>query len=127
MMDGQFLEALEEEGISYDAEVEAIRFANYMGLFTVAFVFDEGQAEKMAGAGADVICAHLGLTTGGMLGAKKGFSLEHAKLLTDQVFKACDKVSPDFIKMIYGGPASTPFDMHFMYNNTAQNREFVAG
>jgi predicted TIM-barrel enzyme/AraC-like DNA-binding protein len=119
MMDGQFLEALEEEGVSYDVEVEAMRFANYMGLFTVAFVFNEEQAEKMARVGADVICAHLGLTTGGMLGAKNVFSLEHAKLLTDKVFKVCDAISPDFIKMIYGGPASTPFDMHFMYNNTA--------
>lgn len=118
LIDGKFFEAIEEEGITFDNEVEAIRIANFMGLFTVAFVFSEEQAEKMAKAGADVVCAHLGLTRGGMLGAKKVFSLEHAKLMADKVFQACDEFSSNIIKMIYGGPASTPIDMHYMYDNT---------
>lgn len=71
LIDGVFREALEEDGISYDREVEAIRLAHQQGLFTVAFVFDESQAVQMAEAGADVICVHLGLTVGGLLGARK--------------------------------------------------------
>lgn len=118
-IDGQFYEALEEEGITFENEVEAIRLANFMGLFTIAFVFDEIQAEKMARAGADIVCAQFGLTRGGMLGAKKSISLENAKIMADKIFKACDKVSTNIIKMIYGGPASTPIDMQYMYNNTA--------
>ena len=118
LIDGKFLEAIEEEGITYVNEVEAIRIANFLGLFTVAFVFNDKQAQLMAKAGADVVCAHFGLTGGGMLGAKKVFSLEHAKLMADKIFEACDRTSPDIIKMIYGGPASTPFDMHYLYENT---------
>ena len=62
MIDGQFREALEEEGNSFEKEVEAIRLANYMNLFTVAFVTDEIQTRKMLDAGANIICVHLGLT-----------------------------------------------------------------
>lgn len=119
LIDGQFLEALNEEGVNFDNEVEAIRIANFMDLLTVAFVFNEEQAEKMAKAGADIICAHFGLTGGGLLGAKKVFTLRQAKVIADKIFKVCDEFSPNIIKMIYGGPASTPADMHFFYENTA--------
>lgn len=118
LIDGKFLEAIEQEGITFDNEVEAIRIANFMGLFTVAFAFNEEQADKMARAGADVVCAHFGLTSGGMLGAKKAFSLEHAKLVADRIFSVCDKISGSIIKMIYGGPARSPADMHYLYQNT---------
>lgn len=76
LIDGIFREALEEQGITYDKEVEAIRIANELGLLTVAFVFNEEQAIKMIDANADVICVHLGLTEGGKLGAKKIHSLQ---------------------------------------------------
>lgn len=118
LIDGQFLEALNEEGVTFDNEVEAIRIANFMDLLTVAFVFNEEQAEKMAKAGADIVCAHFGLTGGGFLGAKKVFTLQHAKVMADKIFKVCDEISPNIIKMIYGGPASTPADLHFLYENT---------
>ena len=119
LIDGQFREALEEEGLCYDTEVEAIRIAHERDMFTVAFVFNEKQAEQMASAGADVICAHLGLTNGGSLGAKKLFSLEMAKDNLIKMFDACDRVSPNCIKMIYGGPVKTPLDVQYMYNNTS--------
>ena len=118
MIDGQFREALEEEGISFEQEIEAIRIAHNKNLFTLAFVFDTDQAKQMLKAGADVICAHLGLTKGGYIGAKKVLSLQSAKLIADEIFKVCDEVSIDTIKMIYGGPVKTPTDLSFMYNNT---------
>lgn len=118
LIDGQFREALEEQGISYAKEVEAIRIASNMGLFTVAFVFDEAQAIQMLHAGADIICVHLGLTTGGMLGAKKILSLQAAKKLVLKINNTCDEINPNVIKMIYGGPVNKPIDVQFMYDGT---------
>ena len=71
MLDGNFRKALEEEGICYDQEVKAISIAHSKEMFTIAFVFDRIQTTQMLAAGADIICAHLGLTSGGILGAKK--------------------------------------------------------
>ena len=119
LIDGKFREALEEEGMTYDTEVEAIRIAHNRDMFTVAFVFNEHQARQMALAGADVICAHLGLTSGGSLGAKKIFSLEKARETLQGIFNVCDEISPNIIKMIYGGPVKTPLDVQYMYNNTS--------
>lgn len=118
MIDGQFREALEENGISYAREIEAVRIAHSRNLFTLAFVFNASQAREMLTAGADLICAHLGLTKGGCIGAKKALSLQSAKCIADEIFAACDEFSADPIKMIYGGPIKTPADLSFMYNNT---------
>jgi predicted TIM-barrel enzyme/AraC-like DNA-binding protein len=118
MIDGQFREALEEAGMSFEREVEAIRIAHSRNLFTLAFVFNASQARAMLNAGADLICAHLGLTKGGAIGAKKALSLQSAKLIVDDIFNACDEINADTIKMIYGGPVKTPTDLSFMYNNT---------
>ena len=119
LIDGQFREALEEEGITYDSEVEAIKIAHFLDLFTVAFVTNEEEARKMTEAGADVICVHLGLTKGGFLGAKKYISINDARVTADAIFAVCDEIRPDVIKMVYSGPANTPIDMQYMYQNTA--------
>ncbi len=126
LIDGQFRQALEEDGCTYDREVEAIRLAHFLDLFTVAYVFDEEQAAKMIEAGADVICAHLGLTTGGMLGAKRALSLEKARQRAERVFAVCDAMRPGLIKMIYGGPIKTPADAQYFYKNTSC-QGFVGG
>lgn len=118
MIDGQFREALEESGISYEREIEAIRIAHDKELFTVAFVFDAWQAQEMVKAGADVICAHLGLTKGGQVGAKKVLSLQAAKGIVNEIFSACNALGSKALKMIYGGPIITPLDLSFMYNYT---------
>lgn len=118
MFGGQFREALEEEGLSYAREVEAIRIANNHNLFSIAFVFDEAQTTEMIEAGADVICAHLGITKGGILGAKKTLSLEASVQFAQNVFRVCDKMKSKAIKMIYGGPINTPLDLKYIYDNT---------
>jgi len=118
LIDGQYREALEEAGLTYDLEVEAIRIAHEKGLFTVAFVFDEIQTRAMLDVGADIICAHLGFTAGGMLGAKKVLSLEAAKHKVKNIFAVCNEIRPDVIKMIYGGPVKTPVDVQYMYSDT---------
>lgn len=119
LIDGLFRNALEEQGMTFNKEVEAIRIANNYGLFTVAFVFNEEQAVKMLEAGADVICVHLGLTKGGELGAKKILSLQSAKEMAVEIFNRCNQINPNVIKMIYGGPVNKPIDVQFMYDDTA--------
>mgnify|MGYP002581379445 FL=1 len=95
LIDGKFRIALEEEGNTYQKEVEAIRLAHYYDLFTVAFVTNAEESELMIEAGADVICAHLGLTKGGYLGAKNVLSIQDGKKLTDEIFEVCMKKNPD--------------------------------
>ena len=127
LIDGQFNEALEEEGCHYLIEVEAIRMAHERDMFTVAFVFDEIQAVQMIDAGADVICAHLGFTAGGLLGAKKVLSLEVAKVNADKIFNKCNELNPDVIKLIYGGPVKTPIDVQYMYSNNKDLMGYIGG
>lgn len=118
MIGGKFGEALKENGISFETEVEAVRIANEIGLFSIGFVFNREQAQQMAAAGADIVCAHLGFTKGGILGAKKVLSLKAAAEMADDIFRACDEVKTGVMKMIYGGPVNTPADVKYMYDNT---------
>lgn len=118
LIDGQFREALEEEGNTYKQEVEAIHLARYLDLFTIAFVTTEEETRQMVEAGADVICVNLGLTKGGFLGPKRHLSIEDARRMTDKIYALCNEMNPDIIKMIYAGPANTPIDMQYMYQNT---------
>lgn len=121
LIDGRYREALEDGKISYKQEVEAIRIANEMELFTVAFVFDKDQAIQMVEAGADVICVHLGLTTGGRLGAKQIRSLQSAKEIVSDIFEEVTKINSTIIKMVYGGPVNKPVDVQFIYDGTSVN------
>ncbi|SJZ70319.1 Predicted TIM-barrel enzyme [Garciella nitratireducens DSM 15102] len=118
LIDGKYRQALEEEGISYKQEVEAIQIGNKMGMFTIAFVFDKNQALQMLDAGADIICIHLGLTIGGRLGGKKVQSLQLAKKLVVEIFDEVSNKKPNLIKMVYGGPLNKPVDVQFIYDNT---------
>ena len=118
LIDGQFREALEECGLGFRKEIDAIRIAHEQDLFTLAFVFDEWQAKQMLDAGADIICAHLGWTTGGEVGAKRAHSIEIARQIADRVFAVCDESKRDVIKMIYGGPIKSPADARYFYDNT---------
>ena len=118
LVDGRYRQALEEQGMTFDLEVEAIRLARGLGLFTVAFVFDAGQAEKMLLAGADVLCVHFGLTKGGLRGAKKVLTLEAGARIAKEAFAVCDELRPDAVKMVYGGPVNTPADVEYIYTNT---------
>jgi len=117
LFDGKFYEALAAEGL-FLQEVEAIRLAHKKHMLTIAFVFNEVQTRLMIEAGADILCVHLGLTEGGILGSKKVLSLKKAKDKVNQIFEICDRLNPDLIKMVYGGPIKNPVDVQYMYNNT---------
>lgn len=119
LIDGKFIEALEENGSAFEHEVEVFRMAHERGMVTVAFVFDENQAGAMLDAGTDILCVHLGLTQGGMLGAAKALSLVASKDRIEAIYALCDRQRPEVIKMLYGGPVKTPVDVQYMYQNTS--------
>ncbi|MEM8645208.1 MAG: phosphoenolpyruvate hydrolase family protein [Pseudomonadota bacterium] len=118
LIDGTFRANLEETGMGYDHEVEMIRMAAERDMLTTPYVFSEDDAKAMAGAGADIIVVHLGLTTGGSIGAETAVTLQDAPALTDQWAKAALEVNPDAIVLVHGGPVAMPDDAEFVLKNT---------
>ncbi len=118
LIDGSFRAALEETGMSYAREVDMVRLAATMGLLTTPYVFDVDQAAAMAGAGADVVVAHMGLTTGGSIGAAAGGSsnktLDDCATLVGRIRDAAVAVNPDVIVLCHGGPIATPHDAQYV-------------
>lgn len=127
LLDGQFSEALEESGCSYQLEVEAIKLAHDQKLFTIAFVFNQEQARQMTDVGADVICFHCGLTRGGKLGAKKVLSLANVIASANEIVKVSREIRPNVITMIYGGPVSSLIDIRYIYNQIPGLNGYIGG
>ncbi len=94
LIDGTFRQNLEETGMSYALEVEMIRHAHEKDLLTTPYVFEPQQAEVMARAGADIIVAHMGLTTGGAIGAETALTLAACVDRTDAIAQAAGKADP---------------------------------
>ena len=117
LFDGVFRSNLEETGISYGQEVDMIRLASEKNLFTTPYVFNEDEAAAMAGAGADIVVCHLGLTTGGSIGAQTALSLEDCPALVDRWAAAALRVNPDIIVLVHGGPVSMPDDARHVLEN----------
>lgn len=124
-MDGNFRNALEQAGLGYDKEIEGIRLAHFLGLFTIAYVFDKEEAVEMAKAGADVICVHMGITGGGMLGATRVISMESAIEKAKDISDAITKINPQIIKTACSGPIQTPIEAQIFYKNTGFQGIFV--
>ncbi len=108
LIDGVFRQNLEATGMGYDKEIEAIRIAHEMDLFTAPYVFDEDQARKMAEAGADVLVPHVGLTTAGTIGAAVALTLDEAIEKVMAMARAAWEVNPDLIVLCHGGPLDEP-------------------
>ena len=114
LIDGTFRANLEETGMGFDLEVEMIRSASRMGMLTTPYVFNPDEATKMAEAGADVLVAHMGLTTSGAIGAKSGKSLEDCVKAIQDIRDAAVKVREDVIVLCHGGPIAKPEDAKFV-------------
>lgn len=111
LIDGEFRRALEDTGMSYSAEVDMIRRASARGLFTIPYVFNTREARAMVEAGADVIVAHLGLTTGGMVGADDRRTVESVSPTLQAICDAVDEAGPFRPILCHGGPISGPDDL----------------
>jgi predicted TIM-barrel enzyme len=110
LIDGVFRHNLEQTGMGYALEVEMIRLAHEKDLLTTPYVFDSQQAEAMAQAGADIIVAHMGLTTGGTIGAETSLTLDACVKLIDSIAQAALDVRRDIIVLCHGGPIAEPAD-----------------
>ena len=118
LIDGTFRQNLEETGMSFRLEVDMIGMASRKGLLTTPYVFNEADATAMARAGADIIVVHLGLTTGGSIGAETGVKLPECPAIVDRLAAAALAEKPDAIVLVHGGPVAMPEDAEFVLKNT---------
>jgi predicted TIM-barrel enzyme len=114
LIDGTLRANLEETGMSYRLEVDMIATAHSKDMLTTPYVFNEGEAEAMARAGADIIVCHLGLTAGGAIGAQTGPKLHDCPALIDAWTSAAMKVRPDILVLVHGGPIAEPTDADYI-------------
>jgi len=118
LIDGVFRSNLEETGMSFSLEIDMIAAAHRKDLLTTPYVFGEDDATAMAEAGADIIVCHLGLTTGGAIGAETALKLEDCPALVDAWAEAALKVNRDAIVLVHGGPVAMPDDAEYVLKNT---------
>ena len=118
LFDGVFRQNLEETGMGYALEVDMIRLAHERDLLTAPYVFDVESAVAMTGAGADILVPHLGLTTGGTIGAQTAVALSEAAERVQQMRDAAVAVNPDVLVLCHGGPIAEPADAAYVLANT---------
>ena len=118
LIDGLYRQNLEETGMGYGEEVEMIRTAHEMGLLTTPYAFNPQEGEQMAAAGADIVVAHAGLTTKGVIGATTALTLEESVGFVQAICDAARGVSKEVIVLCHGGPISEPEDAEYVLQNT---------
>jgi predicted TIM-barrel enzyme len=124
LIDGTFRANLEETGMGYGLEVEMIAVAHGLDLLTTPYVFDEAQASAMAQAGADIVVCHMGLTTGGAIGAETAMQLADCVAPIRAWGAAARAVNPEVIVLCHGGPIATPEDAQFILRECPQCNGF---
>ena len=118
LIDGVFRANLEETGMSYALEIDMIAKAREKDMLTTPYIFSEKEAAAMAIAGADIIVCHLGLTTGGTIGAQTALKLTDCPARIDTWASAALSVNPDILVLAHGGPIADPADADFIMKNT---------
>ena len=124
IIDGTFRANLEETGMSYGLEVDMIAAAHAKDMLTTPYVFNAEEAAAMAKAGADLIVCHLGLTTGGSIGAATALKLADCPAMVEAWAEAALKVRRDTIVLVHGGPVASPEDAAFIIKNTSNCHGF---
>jgi predicted TIM-barrel enzyme len=117
IMDGVFRANLEETGMGFGLEVDLVRLARAKDLLTTPYVFNPKEAAAMAEAGADMIVAHMGLTTGGAIGAGTALALADCAPRIDAIAEAARRVRPDIILLCHGGPIAMPEDAQYVIDH----------
>jgi len=118
LIDGVFRANLEETGMSYSLEVDMIAEAHRIGLLTSPYVFDADSARAMAEAGADILVAHMGLTTSGSIGAETALTLEDSARRVQEMRDAAVEVNPEILVLCHGGPIAEPDDAAYIFAHT---------
>jgi len=118
LCDGLFRRNLEETGMGYGLEVDMIRVAREMDLFTSPYAFNPEEGKAMAEAGADVVVAHMGLTTKGAIGATSAVTSEEAPAKVQAIADSARSVNPEIICLCHGGPISMPEDAEYVLQRT---------
>lgn len=118
LFDGKMRANLEETGMGYGLEVDLIRAAHEMNLLTTPYVFNPDEATAMTGAGADIVIAHLGLTTKGSIGAATAVSLEDGARQVQAMCDAARRVRKDVLVLCHGGPIAEPENAQFILDRT---------
>jgi predicted TIM-barrel enzyme len=118
LIDGQFRQNLEETEMGYGLEVETIRQAHELDMLTCPYVFNSEEARQMARAGADVIVAHMGLTTKGSIGATTALRIEDCPGCIQAIRDAAVEVNPDVLVLCHGGPIAEPEDAAYVLART---------
>ncbi len=124
IIDGTFRQSLEETGINYATEVEMIGQAHAIDLLTTPYVFSAEEAVAMTEAGADFIVPHMGVTTGGTIGATTSKSLAESVKLIDEWGEAARRVRKDVIVIAHGGPISSPEDVAYVLQHSTHCNGF---
>jgi len=114
LFDGKMRANLEETGMGYGLEVDLIRLAHAKDMLTTPYAFSAEEAVRMAKAGADILVCHMGLTTGGAIGASSAFTLYDSARLINEMIKAARKIRDDIIILCHGGPIAEPADAEFI-------------
>jgi predicted TIM-barrel enzyme len=118
LIDGTYRIGLEETGMGYGLEVDMIRLARERDFLTAPYVFNEDDATAMATAGADVLVPHMGLTTGGAIGASTAKTLAECVPLIQAMHDAAKRVNPEILVLCHGGPIAEPDDAAFVIAET---------
>lgn len=124
LIDGTFRANLEETGMGYGLEVELVERARSLDLLTTPYVFCEADARAMAQAGADIVVCHLGLTTGGAIGAETALKLADCVAPINAWAAAAKAVNPEVIVLCHGGPIATPDDAQYILRHCPECHGF---
>ena len=124
LCDGLFRANLEETGMSYKMEVECIALAREMQMLTTPYAFNEEEAQMMTNAGADIVVAHMGLTTSGTIGARTAKTLDDSVKEVQAIADACHAIRKDVIVLCHGGPIAMPKDAAHVLRNTKRVHGF---
>ena len=117
LFDGVMRVSFEETGMGYGLEVDMIAQAHAIDLLTTPYVFNPDEATAMARAGADIVVAHMGVTTGGAIGATSAKSLDQCVVEIDAIAAAARKVREDVLVICHGGPIAMPDDARYILDN----------
>jgi predicted TIM-barrel enzyme len=119
LFDGVFRKNLEETGMGYGLEVDLVKAAHEKDMLTTPYVFSVEEAVAMTKAGADIIVPHMGLTTGGAIGAETALKLKECPAIVGAMAEAAKEIRKDVIVLCHGGPISSPEDAAYVLQNTA--------